>query len=332
MNFFKNGKELKVGIANRGVVHHNSEKVVSLEDWFMIVSEAKVFDYVDKTPAEDEINLYRKFSEKYNLPILCGGWFYTVGIDDHLLFKHLENATGLGTKFHNVQIKSKHADGYNVTNEQIVDLYLRSSEYGDRLGCRPCFEIHINMWSEDFSRIFEVAEEVEKRGVPFRMTLDHSHIIFKMDNDFEMNLFDLSHKIETGKLILDPYSEGNVAQRLIQKNYVNLLHARSVIPNNPKNIMAAHPDGSVGRGVQYPFLEPLEGQFHSVWDESKLEPWKEVIRRLLDYHYKTVNSPLKLISTEFIPATDYGEGNTYSLLNNSIACAKWIKDEITLRC
>ena len=204
MNFFKNGKELKVGIANRGVVHHNSEKVVSLEDWFMIVSEAKVFDYVDKTPAEDEINLYRKFREKYNLPILCGGWFYTVGIDDHLLFKHLENAAKLGTKFHNVQIKSKHADGYNVTNEQIVDLYLRSSEYGDRLGCWPCFEIHINMWSEDFSRIFEVAEEVEKRGVPFRMTLDHSHIIFKMDNDFEMNLFDLSHKIETGKLILDP--------------------------------------------------------------------------------------------------------------------------------
>ena len=33
-----------------------------------------------------------------------------------------------------------------------------------------------------------------------------------------------------------------------------LMHARSVIPNNPKNIGGKHPDGSVGRGVQYPFI------------------------------------------------------------------------------
>ena len=100
---------------------------------------------------------------------------------------------------------------------------MRVSEYGDRLGCTPCFELHINMWSEDFLRIFEVAEEIEKRGVPFRMTLDHSHIIFKMDNDFEMNLFNLSQNIQNGSLILDPYIKGNVAQRLIDKNYVNML-------------------------------------------------------------------------------------------------------------
>ena len=61
---------------------------------------------------------------------------------------------------------------------------------------------------------------------------------------------------------------------------------------------------------------------------EKLEPWKEVVRQLLDYHFKENNSPLRLISTEFIPATDYGAGNTYSLLSNSVACAKWIKEQI----
>lgn len=331
LNFSQNETDLKVGIANRGVVHHDTEQAVPLEDWFRIVSETNTFDYVDKTPPEDEIDLYRKYSERYNLPILCGGWFYTIGSDDHLLFRHLENAAKLGTLFHNVQIKAKHADGYDATNEQIVDIYLKAFEHGDRLGCQPCFELHINMWSENFMRIFEVAEEIERRGVPFRMTLDHSHIIFKMDNEFEMNLFNLSHNIKNGSLILDPYIKGNVAQKLIYRNYVSLLHARSVIPNNPKNIMASHPDGSVGRGVQYPFVEPMEGQFHSTWEERKLEPWKEVVRQLLDYHFEGESSPLKFISTEFIPATDYGAGNTYSLLNNSIACAKWIKREIAVR-
>jgi hypothetical protein len=163
------------------------------------------------------------------------------------------------------------------------------------------------------------------------MTLDHSHIIFKIDNDFEMNLFNLADNIKNQKLILDPYKKGNVAEKLINRNYVNLMHARSVIPNNPKNITATHANGSVGRGVQYPFLRPLEGQFHTAWDGRKLEPWKEVVRQLLDYHFKENNSPLKLISTEFIPATDYGAGNTYSLLSNSVACAKWIKEQIALR-
>lgn len=331
MNHDKNETDLKLGIAYRGILHHNFEPAVSLDEWFMRVSECGAFDYVDKTPPEDQFNQYFKLSEKYNLPILCGGWFYTIGLDDHLLFKHLENGAKLGTLFHNVQIKLKHADGYHVTNDQIVDIYLRSADYGDRVGCLPCFEIHINMWSEDFTRIFEVAEEVEKRGVPFRLTLDHSHIIFKIDNDFEMSLFDLSENVRNGSVVLDPYCEGNIAQRLTQKNYVNLLHARSVIPNNPKNITAIHPDGSVGRGVQYPFLQPLEGEFHSSWDEYKLEPWKEIVRQLLDYHHLFKKSPLRLISTEFIPATDYGEGNRYSLFNNSVACANWIKSEIDLR-
>ena len=315
---------LNFGIAYRNVLHNNLENQISLEHWFARVSEAGVFDYVDKTPPLDEINTYEKLSQKYELPILCGGWFYVLGRDEKLLFTHLKNGSDIGTKIHNVQIKYKHYNGYPVSNKEIIDIYLRSAEYGEKIGCIPSFEIHINMWSEDFLRIFDVASKVESYGVPFRMTLDHSHIIFKIDNEQEMKLFELSKHIQNGSIVLDPYKKGNLAQKLINSNYVNLLHARSVIPNNPKNIRAKHPDGTVGRGVQYPFIKPLEDEYHSEWDESKLDPWKEVVRKLIHHHKNVKNSPLKYISTEFIPATDYGEGNKYSLFDNSIACAKWI--------
>ena len=58
------------------------------------------------------------------------------------------------------------------------------------------------MWSEDFLRIFEVADKIESYGMPFRMTLDHSHIIFKMNNEQEMKLFQLSEHIENKSIII----------------------------------------------------------------------------------------------------------------------------------
>ena len=75
-------KKLKIGIANRGVLHFNAEKPVSLEEWFKEVAQSKAFDYVDKTPPKEELNKYRSLSEKYDLPMLCGGWFYRIGEDD----------------------------------------------------------------------------------------------------------------------------------------------------------------------------------------------------------------------------------------------------------
>ena len=99
----------------------------------------------------------------------------------------------------------------------------------------------------------------------------------------------------------------------------------SLLISSPKNIKAKHPNGSIGRGVQYPFIKPLPGEYHSNWDESRLDSWKEVVKQLIYYHSQNQQSPLRHISTEFIPATDYGEGNKYSLFENSVACAKWIK-------
>ena len=83
----------------------------------------------------------------------------------------------------------------------------------------------------------------------------------------------------------------------------------------------------MGRGVQYPFIEPKPGEWHSPWSAVRLEPWKEVLRQLLRYHATHADSPLRYISTEFIPFPDYGEGAKYSLFDNSVACARWIRQQ-----
>jgi len=53
-------------------------------------------------------------------------------------------------------------------------------------------------------------------------------------------------------------------------NLVGHAHARPAVPANPRNIWGHHPDGTVGRGIQYPFREPAPGARHSPWDETRL--------------------------------------------------------------
>jgi hypothetical protein len=321
-------KELKLGIGVRDVLHHYKDKPISLEDWFKEISQCNIFDYVDKTPPKSDFNRYKKLSEKYNLPILSSGWFYLLGKDDDLILENLKMGAELGSKYHNVQIFINHADGHVLTDKEIANSYIKVAEYGEKIGCVPCFEIHINMWSEDFTRISSVAKIVKEQGMTFRMTLDHSHIIFKMNNKEEMVMFGLGQQLKERKIILDPFQKGNIAQQWIDEGYVWLMHARSAVPNNPKNIGGRHPNGSIGRGVQYPFIKPLEGQYHAEWEEEKLEPWKKIMKNVIKNHFVNDNSSLECITTEFIPNTDYGEGSTYSLFDNASACAQWIKNEI----
>ena len=263
-------KILKIGIANRGVLHHNTESLISLEEWFKEVAQSKVFDYVDKTPPKEDFNKYQSLSEKYNLPMLCGGWFYKLGEDDDLLKTNLKLGAELGSKFHNVQIFLHHSDGHILSDNEIAEKYLEVYEFGEKIGCLPCFEIHINMWSEDFLRIESVANIVRDKGAIYRMTLDHSHVIFKIDNKEEMEMFDLKNQLINKEIILDPFIIGNISEKWINQGLIWLMHARSVIPNNPKNIKGRHPNGTVGRGVQYPFIKPLPDQFHADWDSTKL--------------------------------------------------------------
>ena len=229
-----------------------------------------------------------------------------------------------------------HVKGQLVSDEQVAEIYIKAYEIGEETGCRPTFEVHVNMWSEDFLRVERVADLVERRGIPFHMTLDHSHVIFKIDNPREQKVFNIRESIKNGDLVLDPFQKDNICGTWINRCFVQHCHARASVPNNPRNIWkhhpgmedfpSQHPKYTVGRGIQYPFIKPEPGQWHSEWDESKLEPWKEVIRQLMRYHASHSESTLKTISTEFIPNPDYGGGAKYSIFENSVACAKWLKE------
>jgi len=320
-------KELMFGIQTNGIRHAHADGMPDIDTRFAMVREAGVFDYVDKTPEPDEIEAFRAASEKYGLPVRGSGWFYSIGRDEELLAQNLAIAESLGSSVHNVQIRAHRADGQLTSNDEIVDFYERALELGDKHKVTPCLEIHVLMWSEDFRRVVPVGQLAEARGLPFRITLDHSHVIFKIDNPREQAVFDIRDDVQAGRLVLDPFTDGDVCSQWIDVNWVGHCHARAAVPNNPLNTEAHDDEGNPGRGIQYPFAEPAPGDYHVPWRAEELEPWKEVVRRLLRHHAATADSPLGQISTEFIPNLDYGEGCRYSLFEQAIACVEWMRSE-----
>ncbi len=318
--------ELQFGIQTNGIRHAEADGMPDIDTRFRMVKEAGLHDYVDKTPDPHEIEEFRRASETYDLPVRASGWYYTLGADEALFENNIAVARDLGSLVHNTQILTMHADGRPVTDTEVVQTYLRFAEIGDKAGVTPCFEVHVNMWSEDFRRVAKVGRAVEARGAAFNMTLDHSHVIFKIDNPLEQEIGDIRGDVEAGRLILDPYKPGNVCDEWIEAGWVRHCHARAAIPNNPKNIDAKNENGAPGRGIQYPFKPPGPGEYHAEWDEAALEPWKEVVRKLMRFHARDPKSTLGQISTEFIPGFDYGEGCKYSLFEQSLACTGWMRD------
>lgn len=319
--------DLLFGIQTNGIRHTEADGMPDIDTRFRMVKEAGVHDYVDKTPDPHEIDDFLAASEKYDLPVRAGGWFYTLGADEELFTRNIETGKRLGSLVHNTQILAIHAEGRPVTDDEVVEAYLRFSEIGERHGVTPCFEVHVNMWSEDFRRVAKVGRAVEARGVPFNMTLDHSHVIFKIDNPEEQEIGDIRGDVEAGRLVLDPFVEGNVCDEWISAGWVRHCHARAAIPNNPKNVDARDDEGRPGRGIQYPFAPPGPGEYHSPWRKDALEPWKETIRNLLRHHASDPAATLRQISTEFIPNLDYGQGCKYSLFEQSLACVEWMRGE-----
>ncbi|HEY1709554.1 MAG TPA: hypothetical protein VGG10_14900 [Rhizomicrobium sp.] len=318
-------KELLIGIQEAGIMNTVFNEF-DTDTKFRMVKESGVFDYIDKTPTPADGILYKRASEKYGVPMTAGGWFYLLGRDEPLLQWHLQMAKEYGTRVQNVQIFTHHADGHAVTDEEVAQAYLRAAEIGEKNGVTPCFEVHVNMWSEHFGRVERVAKLVENRGIRFNMTLDHSHVIFKIDNPEDQNVQGMRADIETGRLELDPRKPDAVTQKWIDANWVRHMHARPAAPNGPRNIWAMV-EGKPGRAIQYPFIEPKPGEWHSEWNEEALEPWKKVVRDLLTHHATDPDSKLATISTEFIPWPDYGGNAKYSLFEHSIACARWIRTE-----
>jgi hypothetical protein len=318
--------DLKIGCTAGGATHQDSN-IPDIATKLRMVKEAGVFDYIDRTPPDEEFRALMNASEKFDLPVLSSGWFYTLGRDEALFERNIHKARLLGSQVHNVQVMTLHADGHVATNEEVAAFYLQAHDIGMRHNVVPCFEVHVNMWSEHFGRVEQVAALVQQRGVPFCMTLDHSHVIFKMDNPKEQLVQNMQVDIEAGRLVLDPSQPSNVSKKWIDANWVRLAHARAAIPANPVNAWASHPDGSYGRGIQYPFVQPQTGEYVADWDATKLEPWKKVARDLLAHHAANDASPIRHISCEHIPGIDYGAGHKYSIFDNNVACAGWLREE-----
>jgi len=318
--------DLKIGCTGGGATHRDAD-IPDIATKVRMIKEAGVFDYIDRSPPDEEFRDLYKACERHDLPVLASGWFYTVGRDEPLYERNIVKARLLGSRVHNVQVLTAHADGHDLSDSEVAEFYLRAYEFGMRHDVMPCFEVHVNMWSEHFGRVERVAAEVAKRGVPFHMTLDHSHVIFKIDNPVEQDVQGMRADVECGRVVLDPAKPGNVCSRWIAAGFVRHAHARAAVPANPVNIRARHPDGSFGRGIQYPFVQPGPGEYHADWEEARLEPWKRVLRELLAHSARDPTGGLGQISCEHIPNVDYGAGAGYSIFEQNVACARWIRAE-----
>lgn len=335
-----------IGCNGRGAQASSMDHPISLEEasideQFRLVKEAGVFDYFDRIPLRDSFDEYRNAIDKYDFPICTVSWFYRLGQDEALLQDNLQIAKEIGADMHNVMIFTEHADGHVVTNQEIIDCYLKAYDSGMRLGVEPTFELHVNMWSEDFRRVTPVALAVQDKGIPFNYTLDYSHVNFKIENPEEQDISGIREDVETGRLILDPFEPGNLCDEWLALGIIRWLQVRSAAPNGPKNIWSVQEPGVAvagmptlpedadpvtGRGIMYPFTKPAPGEWHSPWHAYKVEPTKEVVRKALRYHKADPEKRLKYITTEMINLPDYGHNAKFSLIGQNAAAAQFVRD------
>lgn len=314
--------EFSIGCNGRGIQH---TKPVSVDEQFRMLKESGVFDHFDRMPQPGAEKEYLRAADKHGIPIRTGLWSYTAGRDEGLLEKNLRLCKEAGGEFHNIMLLARHAQGHVLTDQEVVDFYLHAYDLGRRIGIEIGFEVHIYMWSEDLRRISPVAEQVRRRGAPFNFVLDHSHVLLKVDNPEEQDVSGIRGDIEAGTFIIDPYEEGNVIDEWIGMNMTHWLQIRPVSPKGPKNPWELKEGGTYGRACQYPFFKPAPGQWHLHWNAYRVEPCKEVVRRVLRHHRDTPDCPLRYITTDMIDMPDYGGGVKYSLFEQNVAIAEWFK-------
>jgi hypothetical protein len=319
-----------IGCNGRGVQRSSLQSPISLQELpiseqFRLVSESGVFDYFDRIPLRSNIDEYRVAIAKYNLPVRSASWFYRLGEDDALLLDNLRVCKEIGASCHNIMTFTHHKDGHVLSDQEIIDHYLGTYDAGMALGVEPSFELHVNMWTEDFLRVAPIAKAVQERGVPFNFTLDYSHVNFKINQPAELERSHVLDPVERGEIVLDPFEPDSLCEQWLSMNIVKWTQLRTVAPNQPSNLWHTNEDGTLARGIQYPIARPGPGEWHSDWNAYLLEPSKEAIRRVLRYHVTHPESPLQFITTEMINLPDYGLGAKYDLFEQNVEAARFIR-------
>src|SRR5262249_21325807 len=147
---------------------------------FEMVRDTGAFDYINWLPPPDILSACALASERTGIPMTTGNCSHQLGKDDARLAQNVRDAAAIGMRLLNVMLDAKAADGHELTDAEIVDAYCRIAELGASLGVAISFELHVDCWSEKFKRVRPVVEAVRARGVPFNLTLDYSHVIFKI--------------------------------------------------------------------------------------------------------------------------------------------------------
>ena len=332
-------KMFKLGCAGLGIQASSKENPVSLTELpileqFKLVKEAEVFDFIDRIPNDhQELDEYIKGSQLYNLPVLSGSGLYTLGLDDHLINQNIDLTAEVGGRYHNFMIWAKHKDRHYVTNEEVAECYLKAYEHAEKAGVIITFENHVDMWSEDYRRVAQVADLVESRGVKFNVAIDYSHCIFKIENEVEHAVSQMRGDNEAIAK-LDPFNDDSYADDWLNRNLVHWAQMRPATPNGPLNWWGfetgpwdAKGIDRPGRSIQYPFHRPAEGEWHTdMWHAHKLACTKEVTRKVIDAYLQNDDTNISLMTVDNINLNAYGLGWKYNMFADSCAYASYIRE------
>lgn len=319
---------LPLGINIDGVLIHDGMPALTAAQRFAWVREAGIFDYIEKNidPNED-FAPYVDLVAEYGVPIGVFGGIFCAGRDEERMRWGLRTGGTLGARVFNMQLFARHANGQALSDQQVVDWFLDAMEHGTASGCLPSMEVHVDMWNECFRRVDTVGELLARRGVALRLTLDHSHLLFKIGNPQELALSGLQDAPEGARALLAPGQASTLYDHWLEEGWVVHAHTRSVAPGLQGNAAMQRSPGVPGRAIQYPFVAPAPGTFHAAWAPACLEDWMQAVRDLLAWMQRAPGRTPAQISCEFIPFPDYGGGGRYSIWENNLACAAWLRAE-----
>jgi hypothetical protein len=331
-------KMFPLGCAGLGIQSSSPENPVSLNEptifeKFDLLKEANVFDFIDHIPLHTGlVDDYIKGSQNSGIPIYSGYGCYVWGNHEQEFKTNVDLTAAVGAKYHNIMMAAKDINRNYLSNEDVANAYAYFYQYAESKGVTITFENHVDNWSEDYRRILEVSKLVEVKGIPFRLAMDYSHCIFKIENDIETHISFKGDKSAIHKL--DPFNSDSFADDWINKNLVHWGQIRPAVPNGPLNTWATEYSpwegfgvDRPGRGIQYPFKQPKDGEWPtSIWHAHKLACTKEVIRKLIDSYLSNPESNLEIMTVDNINLWSYGLNWKYNMFQDSCAVATYIRE------
>jgi hypothetical protein len=321
-------RPLPVGINIDGVLIHDGIARPKAETRFAWIRHSGAFDYIEKNidPGED-FAPYFGWVERYGVPIRVFGGIFCAGQDEARMRWGLRTGGQLGARVFNMQLYARHGAGRPITDRQVADWFLDAMEHGTASGCLPSMEVHVDMWNERFRRVEAVANLLAQSNVTLRLTLDHSHLVFKIGHADELARSGLQDEPEGARALLAPGHATTLYEHWLREGWVAHAHTRSVAPGVAHNAAMNRARALPGRAIQYPLVAPPEGSFHAGWQADRLADWKQAVRELLGWMQRSPDTTPAQISCEFIPFADYGGGSRYSIWANNLACAAWLREE-----